>query len=94
MRRCKCRLSVCRPAIYQIKIVGHLDNEKVVWFENLTIAIGYNDEETPITIITGEVADQAALHGLLNRIGNLGLPLLSVLWLGSNSDAGTSAPKR
>jgi hypothetical protein len=89
MKRSQCKLTLCQPAIYQIRIVGHLDSEKVVWFDNLTIVNDYNDEDTPITTITGEVADQAALHGLLNRICNLGLPLLSVLWLGSNSDIET-----
>jgi hypothetical protein len=91
MKKCGYKLNLCQPAIYQIEVVGHLNSKKATWVENLTTSNGYSPDGTPITIITGEVADQTALHGLLNRIYNLGLPLLSVIWLGSNSDTGMPA---
>jgi hypothetical protein len=62
------------PAIYQIRVNGHLDRKWSDWFDGFAIAAQANDE----TLLTGSVADQAALHGLLRKIGDLGLPLLSV----------------
>ena len=62
------------PAIYQIRVKGHLDRKWSDRFDGFTIAAQANDE----TLLTGSVADQAALHGLLRKIGDLGLPLLSV----------------
>ena len=62
------------PAIYQIRVKGHLDRKWSDWFDGFVIAAQANDE----TLLTGSVADQAALHGLLRKIGGLGLPLLSV----------------
>ena len=62
------------PAIYQIRVKGHLDRKWSDWFDGFTIVAQTNDE----TLLTGPVADQAALHGLLAKIRDLGLPLLSV----------------
>lgn len=62
------------PAIYQIRVKGHLDRKWSDWFDGFTIAAQANDE----TLLTGSVPDQAALHGLLRKIGDLGLPLLLV----------------
>jgi hypothetical protein len=78
MDKCTRKLSLCQPASYQIEVVGHLDVNKATWFEDLTLANGYGEDGTPITSITGEVLDQAALHGLLTVIRDLGLPLLAV----------------
>ena len=72
------RLSLHQPAYYQIEVVGHLDVKRATWFEGLTLANEFGEDGTPITIMTGEVLDQAMLHGLLTRIRDLGLPLLSV----------------
>lgn len=72
------RLSLYQPAHYQIEVVGHLDIEKATWFKGLTLASAYGEDGAPITIMTGEVLDQAMLHGLLTRIRDLGMPLLSV----------------
>jgi hypothetical protein len=60
--------------IYQIRIRGHLGSDWSDWFEGLTITL----EENGDTLLTGPVADQAALHGLLRRVRDLGIPLLSV----------------
>ncbi len=61
------------PWYYRIKLKGHLDKQWTDWFEGLTIT--YEDDTT---ILTGPIADQAALYGLLIRIRDLNLPLLLV----------------
>jgi len=62
------------PAIYQIRLKGQLDSQWTDWFEGLTITLEDNGD----TLLTGLVIDQAALHGLLKRVRNLGMPLVSV----------------
>jgi hypothetical protein len=62
------------PMIYQIKIKGHLDRRWTEWFGGLTITLEDNGE----TVLTCLVADQAALHGLLRKVRDLDLPLISV----------------
>ena len=62
-----------KPGIYRIRVKGVLDEEWSDWFEGLTI-VPQDDE----TLLTGPVRDQAALHGLLAKVRDLGLPLLSV----------------
>jgi hypothetical protein len=63
-----------QPMVYQIKIKGHLGRQWTVWFEGLTITL----EEDGNTLLTGPVVDQAALHGLLKKVRDLGMPLLSI----------------
>jgi hypothetical protein len=63
-----------QPLIYQIRIKGQLGCEWTDWFGGLTITPQNNGE----TLLTGPVCDQAALYGLLKKVRNLGLPLLSV----------------
>ncbi len=60
--------------VYQIRIKGHLDNSWSEWFAGLSMT----REEDGTTVLTGPVADQPALHGLLIKIRDLGLPLVSV----------------
>jgi len=60
--------------IYQIRIKGHLDGQWTDWFGGLTITLEDNGE----TLLTGPVVDQAALYGLLKKVRDLGMPLLSV----------------
>ena len=62
------------PERYEIRIKGHLDDKWADWFNGLTITREDNGE----TLLTGPVADQAALHGLLRKVRDLGMPLLSV----------------
>jgi hypothetical protein len=63
------------PVVYQIRIKGHLDRRWIDWFEGPTITL----EDNGNTLLTGPVADQAALHGLLRKVRDLGMPLLSVI---------------
>ncbi len=63
-----------QPSIYQIRIRGHLDRRWTDWFEGLSITL----REDGDTLITGPVVDQAALHGLLKKVRDLGMPLISV----------------
>ncbi len=60
--------------IYQIRLSGSLPGKWSKWFDGLTITNGSNGE----TLITGSVADQAALHGLLKQIRDIGMPLISI----------------
>lgn len=69
---------------YEIKVKGHLDEQWSPWFEDLTITTGFNDDGTPITTFTGHLVDQAALHGVLARIRDIHMPLISVSPVESN----------
>ena len=60
---------------YEIRVTGHLDRRWAAWFDGL--ALTHDADGT--TVIRGRVADQAALHGLLQRMRDLGLPLISVV---------------
>jgi hypothetical protein len=61
--------------VYQIRLKGHLGREWADWFEGLTITALNNGE----TLLTGAVVDQAALYGLLRKVRDVGMPLLSVV---------------
>ena len=63
-----------KQGIYQIKVKGNLDQKWSDWFDGFTVTA----QADGITLLTGPVADQTALHGLLGKIRDLGLPLLSV----------------
>jgi hypothetical protein len=73
-----------KPATYEIRVKGYLEQTWSDWFEGLTIVPQDYDE----TLLTGRVADQSALHGLLAKISNLGLPLLLVRRVEGASEGG------
>lgn len=62
------------PGLYEIRLKGQLDDRWAGRFEGLTITLEGNGD----TLLTGQVVDQAALHGLLKKVRDLGIPLLSV----------------
>jgi hypothetical protein len=63
-----------QPMVYLIRISGHLSQPWADWFGEVTITL----EEDGNTLLTGTAIDQAALHGLLKKVRDLGMPLLSV----------------
>jgi hypothetical protein len=62
------------PGEYEIRLKGHLEDRWGDWFDGLSLS----HEHDGTTVIRGTVADQAALHGLLRKVRDLGLPLISV----------------
>ena len=72
-----------QPMVFQIRIKGHLGLQWTDWFEGLVIT----EEENGDTLLTGPVVDQAALHGLLKKVRDLGMPLTSVTRVEPDQDA-------
>jgi hypothetical protein len=64
-----------QPVIYQIRLKGHLGRHWTDWFDGLTITLEDNGE----TLLIGPVVDQAALHGVLRKVRDVGMPLISVI---------------
>jgi hypothetical protein len=73
------------PLVYQIRLQGHLDAQWAAWFGGLTVTLDENGE----TLLAGPVADQAALHGLLRKVRDLGMTLLAVNCIGVPGEQGT-----
>ncbi len=78
------KLTLDRPATYQIKVPGHLNESWSEWAGSMTITVESEGDGSPITILAGTF-DQAALQGLLRRLYSLGLPLISVVLLERDS---------
>ena len=66
--------SYVRPVQYEITVEGHLGSRWAAWFDGLSITPGVNGT----TVLRGSVADQAALHGLLQKLRDVGIPLISL----------------
>lgn len=81
IKEIKQKLTLDRPATYQIKVPGHLDESWSEWAGGMTITVESEGAGPPVTILTGTVVDQAALQSLLRRLYSLGLPLISVNWV-------------
>ena len=77
-----------QPIIYHIRIQGHLGSEWADWFGGLSVTLQDNGD----TLLTGPVVDQAALHGLLRKVRDLGMPLIPVnrLQLGQTDESDIS----
>ena len=69
-----------KPMTYQIRIKGHLGQQWMEWFDGLTITL----EQDGNTLLAGPVIDQAALHGILKKIRDLGMQLLSINSIGQD----------
>ena len=67
-------IDTSQPTIYQIRVKSHLGSDWTEWFEGLSITLENNGD----MLLTGPVVDQAALHGLLKKVRDLGMPLVSV----------------
>ena len=80
MEEAERKLTLDRPATYQIKVPGHLDESWSDWAGGMTITVESEGDGPPVTTLTG-ILDQAALQGLLRRLYSLGLPLVSVICL-------------
>ncbi len=65
------------PRLYEIRISGHLDSRRATWFDGMTLTA----TEDGTTVVRGVLADQAALHGILQRLRDAGLPLISIIQL-------------
>ena len=85
MKKVTKKLTLDRPATYQIKVPGVLDESWSDWDGKMTITVESEGDGPPVTILTGTV-DQAALQGLLRRLYSLGLPLISVICVAYNKD--------
>ena len=83
MKKVKNKLTLDRPATYEIKVPGHLDESWSDWDGTRTIKVECDGDDSPTTTLTGTV-DQAALHGLLRRLYSLGLPFISVICVESD----------
>ena len=70
--------AVKNPKVYQIKLRGRLDPSWSDWFNGMTLTFDYGGDGSPVTTLTGVVVDQASLHGLLAKISDLNLTLISV----------------
>lgn len=64
-----------QPVVYQIRLKGYLDRQWTDWFGGLTVTLAEDGD----TLLTGPVVDQAALHGLLRKVRDLGMPLIAVV---------------
>ena len=69
------RIVRLHPMVYQIRVRGNLGCQWTVWFDDLTIIL----EDNGSMLLTGPVVDQAPLHGLLKKVGDLDMPLVSVI---------------
>jgi hypothetical protein len=76
------RLRLDEPATYRIKVQGRLSDTWSAWFGGLAVSAESDGDGMAVTTLAGSVADQGALYGLLSRIRDLGLPLLSIECVG------------
>jgi hypothetical protein len=85
MKKVRQKLTLDRPATYQIQVPGELDESWSDWDGKMTIMVESEGEGPPVTTLTGTV-DQAALQSVLRRLYSLGLPLISVTCIKRSSE--------
>ena len=66
------------PCSYEIRLQGRLDARWSTWFDSMTLTTETDTRDGTLTVLSGPVVDQAALHGLIARLRDVGLPLISV----------------
>ncbi len=76
----KRKLTLDRPATYEIRVPGHLDAGWAAWEGQMKVTLEGGDDKSPVTVLCGRI-DQAALQSVLRRLYALGLPLISVTWI-------------
>jgi len=64
--------------VYEIKVKGHIGETWSSWFEDMAITTGFDEDRNPVTTFTGLIVDQAALHGVIAKIRDIHMPLISV----------------
>lgn len=74
---------------YEVRIEGHLDSRWAAWFDALSLT----NESDGTTVFRSQVADQAALYGLLQKVRDIGLPLLSVAQVEADQPGSTTKPR-
>jgi hypothetical protein len=74
-------------AVYQIKLQGHLDPSWDEWFNGMTVASEDESNEIPVCTLTGPVADQSALRGMLSKIWDLNMTLISVIRIADDTES-------
>ena len=85
MKQVRQKLTLDRPATYQIKVPGQIGASWSDWVGEMTITVDSEGDGPPVTTLTGTL-DQAALQGLLRRLYGLGLPLISVICKGCENE--------
>lgn len=81
------------PPVFCIEVVGRLDENWSEWFEGMQVRLARDEMGSPVTILSGPVADQAALQGLLNKVWNLNLSLIAVYRAGSRRELAPAAER-
>ena len=77
-------------ARYEISLKGHLDERWATRFEGMRITNSLDQQGFPITVLSGLILDQAALHGVIAKIRDIGIPVISISRIGSGSRKGDS----
>ena len=81
-------------AIYQIEVQGRLDESWAAWFDGMAITRSHARDGTPVVVLTGPVADQAALRGLLSRLWDLNLAVIAIAPAGATGSGPPDEPER
>jgi hypothetical protein len=81
-------VTIDQPGVYRMKIQGRLSEGAIRRFDEMVVSVEANAAGVPITTLTGQITDQAALHGIVARIRDLGLPLLLVELVGTVNKGG------